>query len=301
MKVLGIGESVIDNVSFLHSQEAVEKHVGGPILIGLILLSRLGIDCTLLTTLGRDEDASIIKRLLKHERVNLLSKLQHKTKVNTILVNDQTGERKKVRGSVSHRNIKDLNRDFVRQFDLILIDRHERLAFYEILKKKRESAKILIDPSTEVSPFTLDMIKYSDYPIVPIEALTRIQGAKDIQECLRKLYALCRKTLIVTAGDLGSLIYDGRIVKLIPAIHVKAIDANGAGDVYRGGFAYGITQGWDLNRCAEYANCVAAIQCTRLGNAAAIPTKKEIELCNNFFLAKKSVTLPTITDYFLKL
>lgn len=301
MKVLGIGESVVDSVVLSDNHTAGEKHVGGPILIGLTLLSRLGIDCTLVTTLGRDADAAIIKRLLKHERVHLLSKIQHKTKVNTIMVNGQTGERKKVRGTVSHRNIKDLSRDFIRQFDLILIDRHEPLAFYEILKKKKDSAKILIDPSTEVSAFTLDMIKYADYPILPIEALTRIQGAKDIRECLERLYALCRKTMIVTAGDLGSLIYDGRSVKLIPALHVKAVDTNGAGDVYRGGFAYGIIQGWDLARCAEYANCVAAIQCTRLGNAAAIPTKEEIELCNNFFLAKKSVTLPTITDYFLKL
>src|SRR5258708_688615 len=159
MKVLGIGESVVDNAHTKNSN-TVEKHVGGPSLIALIALSRLGIDCTLLTTLGRDEEAKIIKKTLRHEKVKFLAKLQKKTKVNTYIIDPKDGSREKIRGDVLHPDIKHLDRSFLRQFDLIIIDRHERTAFYEILDKKKTTAKIIIDPSTEISPFTLDMIRY---------------------------------------------------------------------------------------------------------------------------------------------
>jgi sugar/nucleoside kinase (ribokinase family) len=181
MKVLGIGESVIDNVcridgevpknfdpTGLHS----EKHVGGPVLTAMIVLARLEIECTYMTSVGRDEDANLIHSLMKHENVRLLPKYQRKTKVNTMVINKQTGQRVKLRGKIKHDSIKDLSRSFLHKFDLIIIDRHEQQAFYEILKKKKTSTKIIIDPSTEISKFTLDMIKQADYPIIPIEAVT---------------------------------------------------------------------------------------------------------------------------------
>ena len=300
MKVLGIGESVVDN-AYIGDSNHTEKHVGGPSLIAMILLSRLGIDCTLMTTLGRDEEAKIVKKALKHDAVKVIAKLQKKTKVNNYVINPGDGSRQKIRGDVVHPFIKHLDRNFIRHFDVIIIDRHEKLAFSEILEKKKSTAKVIIDPSTEVSDFTFDMIRYSDYPIIPIESLTKIGGKKNLLACLKMLYAIAQKTIIVTAGELGSIVYNGENVELIPALHVQAVDVQGAGDVYRGAFAYGILQGWEIEDCAQYANKIAALQCTRIGNAAAIPTKKEIELCNNLFVSKKPISLPVVTDYFSKL
>ncbi|HSW96734.1 MAG TPA: carbohydrate kinase family protein [Candidatus Saccharimonadales bacterium] len=306
MKILGIGESVVDNVYITHDismgidvvSSPSQKHVGGPVIAALILLSRLGLDCTLITTLGRDEDAGIIKRTLKREKVTLVGKMQKKTKIHTVIVNTRNGQRRKIRGDVQHPPIKGLNRKFLHQFDLIIIDRHEHTAFYEILKKKKTATKIIIDPSTEISPFTLDMIKHSDYPIVPIEALTKIGTGKDFDQCLKVLFTTAGKTFTITAGELGSMVYDGKNMELIPSLQIKPIDVTGAGDIYRGGFAYGIIQGWTLAECASFGNLVAAIQCARIGNVAAIPTKQEIELFKNVLVQKKEVNESTITNYF---
>lgn len=296
MKILGIGESVIDN-AYILGKKVAEKHVGGPSLIGLILLSRLGLDTTLLTTLGRDEEAGIIRKTLKHEGVKVLAKLQKRTKVNNYHINPTNGSRQKIRGDVIHPYIKDLDRNYIRQFDLIVIDRHEPKAFYEILKKKKPTAKIIIDPSTEVSDFTKDMIQYADYPIIPIEALVKIGGSNNLSICLTKLNEIAQKTVIVTAGDLGSIIYNGHEMDIVPTLQVNAIDVQGAGDIYRGAFTYGIAQGWDIKTAVIYANKVAALHCTKLGNAAAIPTVHEINT-----ISKKSVyrevALPSIQQHF---
>lgn len=309
MNVLGIGETVLDNVYLTDNIESdlndislsSQKHVGGPVISALILLSRLGLDCTLVTTLGRDEDAKIIKSTLKREKVALVGKMQKKTKIHTIVVNTNNGQRKKIRGDIIHPAIKGLSRKFLHQFDLIIIDRHEHTAFYEILKKKKTATKILIDPSTEISPFTMDMITYADYPIVPIEALTKLGGEKNLYRCLSMLFQTTKKPLTITVGELGSVIYDGKDVSILPSLQIKPVDMTGAGDIYRGGFAFGITQGWDLAECANFGNLVAGIQCTRMGNVAAIPTKAEIELCKHILVEKKDICESTITNYFSQL
>lgn len=303
MKVLGIGESIIDKVLVVDNLKdkrvlKSETHVGGPVLSALIVLSRLSIDCTMITSLGRDHEAKIIKKTLKHEGVKLLHKLQKKTKVNTVIVPTDTGQREKVRGLTIHPDIKNLDRKFVRQFDLIIIDRHEKTAFYEILKKKKPNAKIIIDPSTEVSQFTLDMMNYSDYPILPIESLTKID-TKDLLTSLKKLHDTVRKELIITAGSLGSILYDGETLLHIPAYDVSAIDTLGAGDVFRGAFTYGVILGWDVIKCATFGNFVGGLQCTKLGNVAAIPSKAEMEIFPLIY-KRNEVNLPAINDCFSK-
>lgn len=274
MKVLGIGESVIDEAK-KDAAKVVSKHIGGPTPIALMVLSRLGIDCTLMTTLGKDANGELIEKVLGEENVHTIAQKQQTTKVNTYLIGSD-GSRKKIRGGTIHQHIENVDKDWLQQFDLIIIDRHERKAFYEILEKKKNSTKIIIDPSTEVSQFTLDMIQYADYPIVPIEALAKIEEGRELNQCLKKLYQLSKKPIIVTAGELGSIIYDGIMLEIIPALSIKAIDVQGAGDVYRGGFAYGILQGWDSIKSAAFATIVAGLQCTKVGNASALPTKQEI-------------------------
>ncbi len=312
MKVLGIGESVIDNVYKIDGEVPKnfdpkgvhsEKHVGGPVLTAMIVLARLGVQCTYMTSVGRDEEANLIQSLMKHENVQLLPKYQHKTKINTIVINKQTGQRVKLRGPIKHDSIKDLSRSFLHKFDLIIIDRHEQRAFYEILKKKKASTKIIIDPSTEISKFTLDMIKHADYPIIPIEAVTPTytRSLENINHVLKRLREWTNKPLIITAGDIGSFVYNGETAELLPPLPVKTVDTTGAGDIYRGAFAYGVIQGWDIKKIARFSNIVAALQCTRLGNAAAIPTKEEIMKYHDKLLGGKMLTSCTLNNIYLQL
>lgn len=309
MKILGIGESVIDKIRVIqnHTKDwqfscvLESEHIGGPVLSALILLSRLNLDCTLLTSIGRDNKSKIIKQKLNEEGVKIITNLVEKTKVNTIIVNAENGQREKLRGIIKHSPIKNIPADFIQQFDLIIVDRHEKEAFYEVINKKKPSTKIVIDPSTELSDFTLDMIKHSDYPILPIELLIKIGKSKKLVICLQILYKICQKPIIITAGELGSFIYDGKKLELISALEIKAVDTTGAGDIYRGAFAYGILHGLSLKECANFANIVAALQCTKLGNVSAIPSKEEIKLFTGLSIQKRLLSLSNINNYFLKL
>lgn len=304
MKVLGIGESVIDTYVIQGEETKNEAppdgpHVGGPVLAALILLARMGVRCEFMTGLGQDDEADIIARTLRSEGVAVHANAQTNSKINTIVVDTATGRRTKLRSTVRHTPLSGLDAAHISTFDLIIVDRHEREAFYEVLRKKKPSAKVVIDPSTEVSDFTRDMIQQAECPIVPIESLYVLEDKPDIFSTVAALHRKCDNPLVVTLGELGSLAYDGRHLEFVPSLQLDAVDANGAGDIFRGAFAYGLLKKWNHRRCARFANIAAGLQCTRLGNVAAIPTKAEIDAHTR--AARKRLDLHHVNEYFQQL
>lgn len=302
MKILGIGESIIDSIHIVEDTNVIpsktqpDRHVGGSVLSALVVLSRLGIDCTFVTSLGNDAEGRTIRKTVKEEHISLRQRQRQQTKTNTILVDKHTGKRTKIRGNIIHTPITDLTRSFIRRFDLIIIDRHERQAFYDIVKHKKSSTKILIDPSTEISPFTMDMIHQADYPILPIESLIKI-GHGDIVTCMERLYTLLDRPIVVTASDMGSMTFDGFRFTHISPYKIHTVDDLGAGDVFRGAFAYGIVMGWSTEKSASFGNYVASLQCTKLGNISAIPSAAEMKQFEQIGRQKK-VSMPMVRNYF---
>jgi ribokinase len=273
MNVLGIGETVIDKSIILaeHLNEGckINAHkelmsIGGPVPVALILLSRLGAHCTLVTTLGKDAEATFIQKTLKKEKITIVQKNANKTRINTVLTSCQNGTRTIIKSTVTHKKIKSVNKSLVANADIILLDRHEPLIFDQVLKYKKKQAKIIIDPSTENSQYTRAMISKVEFPIVPIELWQKIKTETK------------PSNLIITAGSDGSYIFDQNKLKHEPAYCVNIIDTLGAGDIFRGAFGYGVLKKWDLEKCVKFANLVAALQCSKAGNTTAIPSKKEI-------------------------
>lgn len=67
-------------------------------------------------------------------------------------------------------------------------------------------------------------------------------GTNDIIEAREKLKDVA-KHFVITLGANGALIYDGDTFINIEPYRVKALDTNGAGDMFAGAFLYGITHG----------------------------------------------------------
>ena len=52
----------------------------------------------------------------------------------------------------------------------------------------------------------------------------------------------------------------------VPAVPgVQCIDTTGAGDSFAAGFVYGISEGWEIRRCAEFANQCGAKAVAQVG------------------------------------
>lgn len=81
----------------------------------------------------------------------------------------------------------------------------------------------------------------------------------------------------VTAGEHGCWWRDGDEIRHTPAPQVEAIDTLAAGDVFHGAFAFGLVEGWAMERIIGFASAAAAIKCTRFGGRLGAPSRAEVE------------------------
>ena len=88
------------------------------------------------------------------------------------------------------------------------------------------------------------------------EALA-ITGAENIGDAIE---ALKEKdfTTVITDGPDGSLIITGENVIKSDGLEVKAVDTNGAGDMFAGAFMHAMLGGKELRECGSFANLAAS-------------------------------------------
>jgi sugar/nucleoside kinase (ribokinase family) len=75
----------------------------------------------------------------------------------------------------------------------------------------------------------------------------------------------CAHTFAITLGAKGALVFDGKSMINIKAQPVKAIDTNGAGDMFAGAFLYAITHGHSFEQAGNLASLAAAKLVTQFG------------------------------------
>lgn len=80
----------------------------------------------------------------------------------------------------------------------------------------------------------------------------------------------------ITRGAKGALIYDGKQLLTVDAHPVKAVDTNGAGDMFAGAFLYAITHGHDYQQAGQLASLAAATVVSDYGPRLAAPRHKEL-------------------------
>ena len=89
-------------------------------------------------------------------------------------------------------------------------------------------------------------------------------GADSIEQAAKALKAYAT-TFVITDGANGATVFDGDSLSQVPGVKAKAIDTNGAGDMFAGVFLYAITSGESYQRAAKLANQAAAKVVERFG------------------------------------
>jgi sugar/nucleoside kinase (ribokinase family) len=82
-----------------------------------------------------------------------------------------------------------------------------------------------------------------------------------VREELKKI----AKTFVITRGENGAMIFDGDTFVDIEPYPVKAIDSNGAGDMFAGAFLYGITNGHTYASSGKLASLASSKVVTQYG------------------------------------
>jgi sugar/nucleoside kinase (ribokinase family) len=89
-------------------------------------------------------------------------------------------------------------------------------------------------------------------------------GTNSIAEAREKLKEVAKR-FAVTLGANGALIFDGDTFINIEPYKVKAIDTNGAGDMFSGAFMYGITHGHSYAEAGKIASLASSRVVSQFG------------------------------------
>ncbi len=89
-------------------------------------------------------------------------------------------------------------------------------------------------------------------------------GATTLDGAVDELKRIARQ-FAITLGAEGALLYDGEQTVQIDPHPVKAVDSNGAGDMFAGAFLYGITHGKSFRQAGELASLASSRVVSQFG------------------------------------
>ena len=95
-------------------------------------------------------------------------------------------------------------------------------------------------------------------------------------EAARIICAMGVKTVIITLGAKGALIYADNFRAEAPAEKVTAVDTTAAGDVFNGALAVALSENKAITEAVQFACKAAAISVTRIGAQASAPYRHEL-------------------------
>ena len=290
MIVTGLGQCSLDYLFLVDSypendtkKEVLEWHEqgGGPVATALVALSRLGIRCRIYGVVGDDEAGEKIRRSLSEEGVEVKGLIPRKgssSQVAFIAVEETTAKRtifwKRPSGKALQPD--ELHNDFLRGSGFLLIDGLMMEVSLAAAKKAKElNIPVMLDAGS-ARPGMLELAQLCDY-VVASEVFAKGLGWELSAESLQKeRESLGVKALTITLGEQGSITSSEDQFFGMLAFRVDAVDTTGAGDVFHGGYIYGLLKGWDIRRTVRFASALAAMKCMRMGGRAGIPRLNEV-------------------------
>ncbi|MBA6414098.1 adenosine kinase [Parahaliea sp. F7430] len=104
--------------------------------------------------------------------------------------------------------------------------------------------------------------------------------SESLDEAITALKAIAR-TFVVTRGAQGAITFDGQKQEVIAAHATKALDTNGAGDMFAGAFLYALGRGESYARAGAFASLAASRVVSQYG--PRLPAQDYPALREEFF------------------
>ncbi len=293
MDVLGIGYSAIDYIFLVPRYPAINEKLeyiefeiqgGGPVATALVTLSRLGKSTSYIGCIGDDWNGDFIKREFIRENVkiqNLVVQKNKRSPLSIIIVDKNSGKRtilwsRKELDPYDEKLIKENLFDGVK---VLHLDGFEiETALKAIFFARKRNIPVVVDAGGVKKGMDM-LLENSDYFVASSVFARDFTGEKDKTRALMKLYKINKRCVVITYGEKGSIgIKNNKMVE-VPAFKVDVKDTTGAGDVYHGGFIYGVLQNWGLKKTMIFASAISALKCMQLGGRKGIP---DITRVNSF-------------------
>lgn len=104
-----------------------------------------------------------------------------------------------------------------------------------------------------------------------------LETDQEFEDAAKELLSRGVENVIVTLGSRGSMLVNKEGVKIVPAMHVNAVDTVGAGDSFTGSLAAFLEEGKDILSAMKLSTIVAGLQVQRHGAIPSMPYRHEVD------------------------
>jgi sugar/nucleoside kinase (ribokinase family) len=247
----------------------------------LATCASLGLKTKYIGATGTDENGRRLRHELARRGVDQSDAVirDAPNQFAVILVDESSGERIVLwdRNERLALRPRELPEDAVTCGRLLHVDDVDQAAAIRAAKIAREANLPVTSDIDRINDQTEELIANVTIPIFAEHVPEHVTGIKDPERALRKLRATHEGLLCVTLGARGALALDGDVPHYSPGFKVHAVDTTGAGDVFRGGFIYGLLNNWPTDRILRFANAAAAASCLTLGALNGVPNLSQVE------------------------
>jgi len=276
-----VGLATLDVIHRITKPPAVNEKItstaqfvaaGGPAANAAVTFAALGGDAILVTALGDDPVADLIRAELHAHGVGVVDAATGTTRavpVSSVSVVDSTGERSVVSLDAVNSDAAppaDID-DLVAAADVVLVDGHHPLIARAASERAAARGSTLVVDAGRWKPVMADIVAHATDMVCSNDF--RMPGTGSSGATAAALLAGGAGTVVTTHGaepvEWWSAGESGRV----PVPPVVAVDTLGAGDAFHGAYAYFSTQsGRGVAERVERSAAVAALRCSVIGPRA---------------------------------
>jgi len=257
-----------------------KRQGGGQAATAMVACQRLGLKTRYLGKMGDDDFGNYSQKSLENEGINIEGVVKVSGARNQfafILIDQDAGERTilwdRDERLVMHPD--EVSREILCSAKVLLVDGHDAAAALQAAKWAKEEEMVVVMDAERISEETAELVSFVDILIGEKHFPERFTGVSDLKEALIEIARRGPCIAGVTLGKEGALaFYDDRFCHS-PAYAVDCCDTTGAGDVFHAAFIRSLFEGWDIARCLDFSNAVAALKCRELGGRASLPSFDE--------------------------
>jgi sugar/nucleoside kinase (ribokinase family) len=291
--VIGIGENSVDFVNILpawpqpHGPAAKmqirARHVlcGGQMATAMCACASLGLRAKYVGVTGTDDNGRRIRAELHGRRVDIddLVIRDVENRFAVILVDEATGDRMVLWDRDDRLRLREseLPVDALASAAVVHVDDVDDEIAIRAARLARAAGAMVTSDIDRLTPRTAELLSSVTHAIFAQHVPATLTGEDDVERALRTLRRTLDNVLVVTMGEHGAAALDGDRFYREAAFTVKPVDTTGAGDVFRGGFIYGLVNGLPIDQALRLGNAAAAVSCTRLGALSGVPTLAEVQ------------------------
>lgn len=281
-----VGVVTIDTVASVDKYPGEDERVvaneisragGGPAAVAAVAMSRLGIKCAIVGTVGDDADGKEVLNIFAREGVDTsgISIGTSATAGSVIVASKEHSARAiSTRQPVIQAAMNDAAKKLIASALWLHVDHVGVKRLDEAGISRGKGPQISFDAGYGVETF--DPIVVDLFVPTDRQMALRFPGV-DLAVALENDSMKAGNTVVATQGSAGSAGYSPETgLVSAPGFKVDVTSTLGAGDVFHGALVAQLIQGHHLQEAMRRANAVAALSCRGLDGQSMIPTTTEL-------------------------